>query len=142
MDGNLIEQEEMPQANNMILPNVSNKPQVPSHIDKSRPVKIVMVDDGNDFLLHKIKKNNLSLTPGKKYPVYRVQESTMIGTYIYTIMDDKGREINVSDEYFVNPNVVYQRDTLQDRFDGKEQNEIKLSYGSEANIDMPNLRRR
>jgi hypothetical protein len=62
--------------------------------------------------LHEAKQKGLACTQGNKYPVFSEKEHPMGISFgmVYTILDDKRREIQTSDKYFVPATVRLQND--------------------------------
>jgi hypothetical protein len=83
----------------------------------------------------KLLKSGTKLTPNKYYDVFKIQKHpVLLGAEIYLIIDDSGKEKNVSDECFV-PNVQLEEDTndfgLSD--DG-------LNWKGTVQTDIPSIR--
>lgn len=107
-----------------------------------RPIDAVMFAPEPQQLFE-AKKKGYKLTVDKKYPVFKKRMSpTGIGE-ILTISDDAGREIEISDVYFVpgNINLIADRElgfseSKQDMDGGR------LMWGNAVDDNMPDLRRR
>lgn len=143
---NFIAQQfvEVPEGNNALA--------VPQerHIQHvQNPVSTVNLGRPIDFVIFspelpqmpEIKKKGLRLTPDKKYPVYGREQIGAVS--ILKIVDDVGRQQNVSDIYFIPANVKL----LADRELGfsetqKERDGGKLNWsGAIEDNSMPVVRR-
>jgi hypothetical protein len=108
--------------------------------DLGRPID-VMIFSPELPQMPEIKKKGLRLTPDKKYPVYGREQ---MGAFtVLKIIDDVGRQQNVSDVYFIPGNVKL----LADRELGfsetqKQRDGGKLNWGGAVEDDsMPVIRR-
>lgn len=92
--------------------------------------------------LHKAQQKGLKFTVGKKYPVH--SETSLGTTIIYKTTDDKGKEVEVSSEYFMAVGVGLMQQDEGPRYVGAEnqKQEINLWGSYEQQIDMPDVRRR
>lgn len=92
-------------------------------------------------MMPEIKQKNLRLTPDKKYPVFQKKDGPL--GEIYTMSDDTGRELLVSDKYFVPGNVRLLADRELGFSESQQQRDGgKLYWGGANNEpDMPNIRR-
>lgn len=121
--------------------NKLNKPLTVSQNGKTngKPIKF-MIFAPELHMMPDIKQKGLKFTPDKKYPVYHSQlnPTTGIGE-IYKMIDDIGREMFVSDMYFVPVPVL-----IADRelgFSNNKKEADLLNWGSATNEpDMPDLR--
>jgi hypothetical protein len=83
----------------------------------------------------KLLKSGTKLTQNKSYDIFKIQQHPVLpATEIYLVIDDNGKEKNVSDEYFV-PKAQLEEDTndfgLSD--DG-------LNWKGTVNTDIPSIR--
>jgi len=91
--------------------------------------------------LHKAQQKGLKFTVGKKYPVY--SEDSFGGTITYSTKDDRGKEVNVSAEYFVAMGSGLMQQDDGPTYVGAEnqKEEINLWRGYEQ-VEMPDIRRK
>lgn len=91
--------------------------------------------------LHKAQQKGLKFTVGKKYPIY--SESSMGSAVVYKTTDDRGREVDVSSEYFVAIGAGLMQQDEGPTYVGAEnqKDEINL-WGNIEQVDMPDIRRR
>jgi hypothetical protein len=88
-----------------------------------------------------------ALTPGKRYAILR-EESKGQGVFTrvyYFLKDDKNRDVKVPAECFVattNTMLRFENEVNDPLTSSGRDPGIRLSYGSEANDDVPDLRRR
>ena len=115
---NIIMQEEQPvvqtpQHNTQVPQHAPALAQIPSAITnlptpyeatpaapKGRPVKYVTLDTSRDTLMA-IGKKHLKFSPNKRYPVYSERPDQQTGIMVFGMIDDLGREINVTNDYFI-----------------------------------------
>lgn len=91
--------------------------------------------------LHKARQKGLNFTPGKKYPVF--SEGSLGTTVVYKTMDDKGKELEVSSEYFVAIGAgLAQQDDGPNYVGAENQKEEINLWGNYEQVDMPEIRRR
>lgn len=91
--------------------------------------------------LHKARQKGLSFTVGKKYPIF--SESSLGTTVVYKTVDDKGKELDVSSEYFVAIGAgLAQQDDGPSYVGAENQKEEINLWGSYEQVDMPEIRRR
>lgn len=91
--------------------------------------------------LHKAQQKGLKFTVGKKYPIY--SESSMGTTVVYKTTDDRGRDVDVSAEYFmaVGAGLMQQDDGPTYVGAENQKDEINL-WGNYESSEMPDIRRR
>jgi hypothetical protein len=89
-----------------------------------------------------IKQKGLRFTIDQKYPVYKKQQG--VAGEIYTMVDDLGREQNISDKYFVAPPAGLLGDKELGFSESPSQREGgKLYWGNASGeLDMPDIRRK
>lgn len=125
-------------------PNSQNQPHnqpVNNGIPAARPLKWVMFVP-ELYQITEVKQKGLQLTPDKKYPVFGERPSPNGVNVVYKIKDDRDREIEVSDIYFVPGDTQL----LADRELGFSRNPAmseggKLDWGGVIqNDDVPRLR--
>lgn len=91
--------------------------------------------------LHKAQQKGLKFTVGKKYPIY--SESSLGTTIVYKTTDDKGKEVDVSSEYFVAMGSgLIQQDSGPDYVGAENQKDEINLWGNYEQTDMPDIRRR
>lgn len=123
--------------NGAMVPVDPTKPE--ASLKNLRPVKIVEVDP-DVAVVREIEQKKLKFTVGKKYPVYKVKEGLTLGTWIYSMIDDLGRDIHdIQDKYFCAPNAVYVNDNAIDGFENGKENAPKLMFEGERDDGMPDL---
>lgn len=108
-------------------------PVVPSKsLKDSRPIrKMIFVPSDTSYL----KGKPLRFTPNKVYSVYREKlANNGIGMILCTI-DDMGREVEVTDEYFINDTINLINENAE------VLKEDVLNWSGSKGIDMPDLRR-
>jgi len=90
--------------------------------------------------LHKANQKGLKFTVGKKYPVY--SEDSLGSTITYNTTDDRGKDVNVSSEYFVaiGSGLMEQEGPTYVGAENQKQ-EINL-WGNYERTDMPDIRSR
>ena len=106
---------------------------VPSKsLKDSRPIrKMIFVPSDTSYL----KGKPLRFTPNKVYSVYREKlANNGIGMILCTI-DDMGREVEVTDEYFINDTINLINENTE------VLKEDVLNWSGSKGIDMPDLRR-
>lgn len=97
--------------------------------------------DPEPLALHKAQQKGLKFTVGKKYPIY--SETSMGTTTVYKTTDDKGREVEVSSEYFVAIGAgLMQQDDGPTYVGAENQREEINLWRNYENVDMPDLRRK
>jgi len=137
------EVESPPENNQMQVAQTASQNLAPPHPNGSaslgRPIDFVIFSPELPQM-PEVKKKNLRLTPDKKYPVFGREQMGM--STILKIVDDVGREQNVSDIYFVPGNIKL----LADRELGfsetqKARDGGKLNWaGAVETNDMPIIR--
>ena len=108
-------------------------PPVPSKsLKDSRPIrKMIFVPSDTSYL----KGKPLRFTPNKVYSVYREKlANNGIGMILCTI-DDMGREVEVTDEYFINDTINLMNENTE------VLKEDVLNWSGSKGVDMPDLRR-
>ena len=106
---------------------------VPSKsLKDSRPIrKMIFVPSDTSYL----KGKPLRFTPNKVYSVYREKlANNGIGMILCTI-DDMGREVEVTDEYFINDTINLINENAE------VLKEDVLNWSGSKGVDMPDLRR-
>jgi len=98
----------------------------------SRPIrKMIFVPSDTSYL----KGKPLRFTPNKVYSVYREKlANNGIGMILCTI-DDMGREVEVTDEYFINDTINLINENAE------VLKEDVLNWSGSKGVDMPDLRR-
>ena len=98
----------------------------------SRPIrKMIFVPSDTSYL----KGKPLRFTPNKVYSVYREKlANNGIGMILCTI-DDMGREVEVTDEYFINDTINLINENTE------VLKEDVLNWSGSKGVDMPDLRR-
>lgn len=98
----------------------------------SRPIrKMIFVPSDTSYL----KGKPLRFTPNKVYSVYREKlANNGIGMILCTI-DDMGREVEVTDEYFINDTINLINENTE------VLKEDVLNWSGTKGVDMPDLRR-
>lgn len=93
--------------------------------------------------LHQAKQKNLRFTVNKKYMIFEKKPAPN-GGELFLTQDDTGREITVSDVYFVPGNVNLVADKELNFSESPEEKDGGNLYWGNASIDngMPDLRRR
>jgi hypothetical protein len=91
--------------------------------------------------LHKAQQKGLKFTVGKKYPIY--SETSLGTTIIYKTTDDRGKDVEVSSEYFMAVGAGLIEQDEGPKYVGAEnvKQEINL-WGNYESVDMPDIRRR
>lgn len=91
--------------------------------------------------LHKAQQKGLKFTVGKKYPIY--SESSIGTTVVYKTTDDRGREVEVSSEYFMamGAGLIQQDDGPTYVGAENQKDEINLWRNYES-TEMPDIRGR
>jgi hypothetical protein len=109
-------------------------------------VKTWMVFDPEIPLVVEARNKGLRFTVNKKYPIYQLSEHPMGLSYgnVITTVDDTGKQVTVSDKYFVpaNINLVGDRE-VPGGFNtarGRPNNEPKLAFQGEVDDEVPVLR--
>jgi len=137
---NLIVQQvvEVPE-NSGSIPN-QHQVQTSTTGDLGRPIDVVIFSPELPQMTE-IKKKGLRLTPDKKYPVYGREQIGMMT--VLKIIDDVGRQQNVSDVYFVPGNIKLMADReLGFSETQKERDGGKLNWaGAIDDSAMPDIRR-
>lgn len=89
----------------------------------------------------KVKQKGLKFTMGKKYPVY--SEESVGSTLVYNTVDDSGKEVKVSAEYFVAIGSGLVEQDEGPRYVGAENRKEEVNlWGNYETVDMPDIRRR
>jgi|688.fasta_scaffold00614_19 hypothetical protein len=122
------ESEDAPTINNVVEIETftNNAPRIPIR-------KMAYVPEPQQHI--KLLKSGVKLTPNKSYDIFKIQKHPTIDTMeVYRIVDDNGKEKDVSDECFV-PNAQLEADTndfgLSD--DG-------LNWNGAINTNIPSIR--
>jgi hypothetical protein len=91
--------------------------------------------------LHKAKQRGLAFTVGKKYPIYSERS---IGTSVaYKTTDDKGKEVEVSSEYFVAIGAGLMQQDEGPTYVGAENQKEEINlWGNHEQSEMPDIRRK
>ncbi|NBT59757.1 hypothetical protein EBT16_13335, partial [bacterium] len=107
----------------------------------SRRVIRYEIFEPEPLALHKAQQKGLKFTVGNKYPIY--SESSMGTTVVYKTTDDRGRDVDVSSEYFmaVGSGLIQQDDGPTYVGAENQKDEINL-WGKYESSDMPDIRRR
>ncbi len=74
--------------------------ETPQQAPAGRPIKYVTLDTSRDTLMA-IRKKGLRFTPDKRYPVYAEKPDPQTGIMVFAMVDDLGRQLNVTNDYFV-----------------------------------------
>lgn len=93
-------------------------------------------------MLAEVKQKQLKFTVEKKYPVFAAMLTPSGVGEIYKTIDDLGRQVNISDKYFVPAQqaLVFD-DVLRFSETQKDRDGGKLHWGGVVNDDVPDLRR-
>lgn len=92
--------------------------------------------------MHQAKQKNLRFTMNKKYPIFEKKPAPN-GGEIFLTQDDTGREITVSDVYFVPGNINLVADKELNFSESPEEKDGgNLYWGNAIDNGMPDLRRR
>lgn len=150
--GNCVTLQQPYEPNVNLAPMVNNQKPLPSNEMANRAsnmgrVKTWMVFDPEIPLVVEAKNKGLKFSVNKKYPVYQISEHPMGLRYgnVITTVDDSGKQMTVSDKYFVpgNINLVGDREvpggfnTAKGR---SNNNEPRLAYQNEIDDEVPVLR--
>ena len=86
---------------------------------------------------------NFRLTPQRKYGIVEKKQGLMLGSETYVVLDNDGREQEISDIYFTPGNVqLYADRELGFSETGQQRDGGKLFWGgANSEPDMPNIRR-
>lgn len=105
-----------------------------------RPIRYEIFDP-EPLAEFKAAQKGLKFTKGKKYPVY--SESSMGTSVVYKTLDDVGKEVQVSSEYFVAVGTGLVKQDDEPTYVGAEgqTEEINL-WGRYEHTEMPDIRRR
>jgi hypothetical protein len=99
------------------------------------------VFDPDPIGLHKVMQKGLKFTSGKKYPIYA--EESMGSTIIYSTIDDSGKEVKISSQYFVAiGSGLFEEDAPKYVGAENQKDEINLWSNYEQQVDMPDIRRK
>ncbi len=91
--------------------------------------------------LHKAQQKGLKFTVGKKYPIY--SESSMGTSVIYKTTDDKGRDVDVSSEYFMAMGAGLLQQDDGPKYVGAENQKEEINlWRNYEQTDMPDIRGR
>jgi len=142
-ESNLLSCKQESEVNNNIVVTSQLKPSqilaavpapaVPSKsLKNSKPIrKMIFVPSDTSYL----KGKPLRFTPNKVYSVYREKlANNGIGMILCTI-DDLGREVEVTDEYFINDTINLINENAE------VLKEDVLNWSGSKGVDMPDLRR-
>ncbi len=139
-ESNLISCKQESEVNNIVVNSQLKPPQilaavpaVPSKsLKNSKPIrKMIFVPSDTSYL----KGKPLRFTPNKVYSVYREKlANNGIGMILCTI-DDLGREVEVTDEYFINDTINLINENAE------VLKEDVLNWSGSKGVDMPDLRR-
>lgn len=89
----------------------------------------------------KVRQKGLKFTMGKKYPVY--SEESVGSTLVYNTVDDSGKDVKVSAEYFVAiGSGLAQVDDGPTYVGAENQKEEVNLWGNYETVEMPDIRRR
>jgi hypothetical protein len=133
VDDNIVVAPQLKQQNILTAPAAPIAPAVPVRsLKDSRPLKkMIFVPSDTSYL----KGKPLRFTPNKVYSVYREKlANNGIGMILCTI-DDMGREVEVTDEYFINDTINLINENAE------VLKEDVLNWSGSKGIDMPDLRR-
>lgn len=105
-----------------------------------RPIRHEMYDP-EPLAEFKATQKGLKFTKGKKYPIH--SESSMGSTVVYKTIDDAGKEVSVSSEYFVAIGAgLVQQDEGPTYVGAENQKEEINLWSNYESTDMPDIRRR
>lgn len=105
-----------------------------------RPIRYEIFEP-EPMALFKAQQKGLKFTVGKKYPIY--SEDSFGGTITYNTADDKGKEINVSSEYFVAMGSGLTQQDDGPTYVGAENQKQEINlWNSYESVDMPDIRRK
>ena len=110
-------------------------------IQNKRPVDYVVFSPELQMMVE-VKQKNLRFTLDRKYPVYKKESG--LGGEIYTMIDDTGRQLLVSDKYFIAPPAGLYGDKELGFSESPSQRDGGKLYWGNANSepDMPEIRRK
>lgn len=120
--------QQVPQANtNLVVMQTNKNLAAPSN---TRPIKWVILDS-DERNLQTMKASGLAFTPEKRYPVFsEAPHPNKFAVLVYTTIDDRKREVAVSDEHFVPADQFLQRGFSVSQGSGSNGGgNPKLSYG-------------
>jgi hypothetical protein len=116
-----------------ILPH--NQPSQPR-----RPLKRMMLFADHPHIAEKIRQTGLKLTIGKLYDVFKEFPGRNIGDVDYLVVDDLGRDVKLSGDFFI-PETLYERDVKgSSAFDVNSPMEPKLAFAGEVYGEVPEIR--
>lgn len=89
----------------------------------------------------KAKQKGLKFTVGNRYPIY--SEESAGGMIIYKTIDDSGKEINVSSEYFIVAGAGISMQDDEAKYVGAEDQKQEINlWGNYETVEMPDIRRK
>jgi hypothetical protein len=133
VDNNIVVASQLkPQQILAAVPAAVPVPVPSKSLKDSRPIrKMIFVPSDTSYL----KGKPLRFTPNKVYSIYREKlANNGIGMILCTI-DDMGREVEVTDEYFINDTINLINENTE------VLKEDVLNWSGSKGIDMPDLRR-
>lgn len=105
----------------------------PTPANKLRPIKkMTYVPEPQQHI--KLLQSGTKLTPNKSYEIFKIQKHSNGITEIYLVIDDSGKEKNVSDDCFV-PNIQ-----LEEGPDDFGLSDSGLNWNGAINTDIPSIR--
>lgn len=105
-----------------------------------RPIRQEMYDP-EPLAEFKAAQKGLKFTKGRKYPIY--SEDSFGGTITYSTTDDRGKEVNVSAEYFVAVGAGLTQQDEGPTYVGAENQKEEINlWGNYERTEMPDIRRR
>lgn len=129
--------DDQPITNAAPMPNIAPKPK--PNLNK-RPLRYEIFDP-ELLAQHKAKQQGLKFTIRKRYPIYSEKSNGM--TILYQTIDDAGREVSVSAEYFTPPGAGLIEGDSVGPVVGGDKEEINLwGNASSSSFDMPDIRGR
>jgi hypothetical protein len=91
--------------------------------------------------LHKAQQKGLKFTVGKKYPIY--SETSLGTTIVYKTTDDRGKDVDVSSEYFMAVGAGLMEQDSGPTYVGAENQKEEINlWRSYESVDMPDIRRK
>jgi hypothetical protein len=140
---NIVSQEieEAKPVSNAMVP-VPQNINLAQPLNSGRPVKWVILDP-DERNVGLVKAAGLAFTPDKRYPVFsEIPHPSKFGIMVYTMQDDRNREVSVHDEYFLPADQILQRGFSVSIDKGSGGNP-KLSFGNKMEEPaMPDIRGR
>jgi len=119
------EVDEVKPVSQALVPVAQNR-NLAQPLHTGRPIKWVVLDPELRNL-DLVKAAGLAFTPDKRYPVFsEIPHPSKFGIMVYTMRDDRNREVSVHDEYFLAADQILQRGFSTSIDKGSSP---KLSYG-------------